>query len=260
MKEYRIYRFLRGEFEPKELKIYLVVTFCISTLCMVIAYILYPKESNYTIFTHTLSYLGDYIRNPRGWYYFSIAMIIMGFSFSNFLMYIYNREVLILPWLAKSGIIFAQIGCLGTILVGFFPDVYGDNFLEDVSMGKAHNIVALFAMFGLIIGLTHFGVLFIIDHFPKCRVNKDELYPKPITFPMFLLLVYGGFGMLISQEIVEKKGYPWPGPGLLSFTFWEWSLACIFAAIIYYLALRLPNTIPEVEKRETHQLKSREKR
>lgn len=249
MKEYRIYRFVKGEFQPKELKIYWACTFFISILCILIAYLLYPTEDNYTIFTHTLSYLGDYVRNERGWYFFSIAMIVMGFSFSNLLMYIYNREVLILPWFAKSGIIFSQIGCLGSILVGFLPDVYGDNFMEDVSMGKAHNIVALIAIFGLLIGLIHFGVLFIIDHFPKCRVNRDELYPKPITFPMFLLLAYGGFGMLISQNIVEKNDYPWPGPGFLSFTFWEWTLTCVFAAIIYYLALRLPNNIPDVVKK-----------
>ena len=250
MQANRFFRFVKGEFQSKELKIYWLITFLFSVLMILIAYLLYPPEDNYTILTHTLSYLGDYIRNPRGWGFFSVAMIIMGFSFSNMVMYIYKREVLILPWLARSGLFFAQIGCLGVILVGFFPDVHGENFLEDVSMGKAHNIIAMFAIFGLLIGLIHFGVLFIIDHFPKCRVNRDELYPKPITFPMFILLAYGGFGMFISQQIVKKEGHPWPGPGYLSFSLWEWTLTCIFAIIIYYLALRLPNKIPEVIKKE----------
>jgi hypothetical protein len=249
MISHTFHRIMKGKFKPNELKLFCLITFILASTLLLISYLTYPNEEQYTILTHTLSYLGDYVRNPEGWVFFSIALVIMALSFSLLSSYIFHREILIYPLLAKIGYILLQIGCIGIILVALLPDVYGDNFLEDMSMGKAHNIVAVIAILGLLLGLIAYGVLFIIDYNDSFRINQNELYPDTITRYVFMLLAIGGFGMLISQIIVSKNEYPWPGPGILSFSLWEWIMTCNFFIVIYYLALVLPNEIPKVIKK-----------
>ena len=236
---------LTGHFSQKELRIFISSSLLFGGLFLLLARIFYPPALNYSIFTDTISYLGDYIRNPSGWFFLSIFFVIIGWSFILLTLYIHRRVVKMQPFIARVGTISLLIGGMGVLLTGFFPDVFGDNFIEDVSMGKAHNIVAMFAMFGLLVGLTLYGTLFLINHYPSIRGYSKKYYPTVRTMPVFLLIVFAGFSMLATLLIMNREGYEWPGPGLLSFTFWEWILTCVFCLNIYRLAWKLPNDLEE---------------
>ncbi len=244
-----ISRIIKGNFQYRELKLFCFFSLFFTFLCILISYLLYPSNANYSILTHTISYLGDYERNEKGWYFLSIAFIIISVSISRLIIYIFERVSLIYKKFASFGFISLQIGSLGILLIAIFPDANGEDFFEDLSLGQFHNIISLIAIFGMLIGLIDFGLLFIFDHYSKYRKNKNELYPEVITLPYFILLGIGGVGMLFSQIISEILKYPWPGPGIFSFSLWEWILSLIFIIIIYTLALKLPNILPEVIKR-----------
>ena len=238
-------RVITGNFNQKELRIFISSSLILGGLFLLLARILYPPTLNYSIFTDTISYLGDYIRNPSGWFFLSIFFIIFGTSFILLTLYIHRRVVKIQPFIARVASISLLIGGVGVLLTGFFPDVFGDNFIEDVSMGKAHNIVSMFAMFGLLVGLTLYGMLFLINHYPSMRGSRKRYYADVRTMPVFLLIVFAGFSMLATLLIMNREGYEWPGPGLLSFTFWEWILTGVFCLNIYRLAWKLPNDLEE---------------
>lgn len=238
-------RFVTGNFNQKELRTLILGSIIIGGLSLLFARIFYPPELNYSIFTDTISYLGDYIRNPSGWFFLSITFFIVGVSFILLTIYIHRRVVKIHPFIARMASIFLLIGSVGVLLTAFFPDVFGDDFIEDVSMGKAHNIVAMFALFGLLVGLTLYGMLFLINHYPRMRGSRKRYYKDVRTMPVFLLIVFAGFSMLATILIMNREGYEWPGSGLLSFTFWEWILTGVFCLNIYRLAWKLPNDLEE---------------
>jgi len=235
-------RLLTGHFSQKELRIFISSSLIFGGLFLLLARIFYPPSLNYSIFTDTISYLGDYIRNPKGWFFLSIFFVIIGGSFVLLTLYIHRRVVKIQPFIARVGSVSLLIGSVGVFLTAFLPDDHGGNFIEDVSMGKVHNIVAMFAMFGLLVGLTLYGMLFLINHYPRMRGSRKRYYADVRTMPVFLLIVFAGFSMLATLLIMNREGYEWPGPGLLSFTFWEWVLTGVFCLNIYRLAWKLPNS------------------
>ncbi|MHA1746708.1 MAG: hypothetical protein ACTSWW_11965 [Promethearchaeota archaeon] len=235
-------RLITGNFNQKELRTLILGSIILGGLNLLIARILYPPELNYSIFTDTISYLGDYIRNPSGWVFLSITFFIVGGAFILLTLYIHRRVVKIQPFIARVGSVSLLIGSVGVFLTAFLPDDHGGNFIEDVSMGKVHNIVAMFAMFGLLVGLTLYGMLFLINHYPRMRGSRKRYYTDVRTMPVFLLIVFAGFSMLATLLIMNREGYEWPGPGLLSFTFWEWVLTGVFCLNIYRLAWKLPNS------------------
>ncbi|MHA1723365.1 MAG: hypothetical protein ACTSXH_00775 [Promethearchaeota archaeon] len=199
--------------------------------------------------THTISYLGDYEKNPKGWIFLSISFIFASFTFIPLILYIQRRVFIISKTGSWIGTSLLMIGALGGFFTALLPDVYGSNFFKDISLGKIHNIAALFAIFGFILGLFEYGILFFIDYWLVFHKNRKGIYSYLWIFPIFLPFTISGIGTLISQVIRVKQGGEWPGDGFLSFPLWEWLLTLSFLITIYGLALRLPNQI--LEKKET---------
>ncbi|MHA1584658.1 MAG: DUF998 domain-containing protein [Promethearchaeota archaeon] len=243
----KLYKILTGDWSKKLMQYISFGSISITVLCLIIARIFYPISDHYSIFTHTLSYLGDYSRNPRGWFFFSIAMFTMGLSFIGMIFYIHRRIYKIFPIMTWIGTILLEIGAICTILVGFFPDAFGDDFIEDLSMGRVHNIVSSITFFAILSGLIIYGLLFIVDYYPKCQRLDHELFPTVTTLPYFLTMAIAGFGMLISIISRNIFNFEFPGPELLSFTFWEWMLSLSYCIIIYRLTLVLPNDLSKIK-------------
>jgi len=116
-----------------------------------------------------------------------------------------------------------------------------------VSLGKIHNIAALFGIFGFILGLFVYGILFFIDYWSIFHKNREGIYAYLSVFPIFLPFTIIGIGTLITQIIRVRSGGEWPGMGILSFPLWEWMLVISFFITVYGLALRLPQKIPKTE-------------
>ena len=234
-----------GNFQTKQLRKYILITFIIIVSLIGISWILYPKELNYSIMTHTISYLGDFQKNPNGWIFLSLAFIFMSIFFIPLILYIHKRIYLISrmgSWIGTSLLI---VGAVGGFLTALLPDDYGTDFFKDVSLGKIHNIAALFAIFGFILGLFVYGILFFIDYWPIFNKNRERVYAYLSIFPVFLPFTLIGIGTLITQIIRVRLGGEWPGSGILSFPLWEWMLALTFFITIYGLVLKLPQKFPK---------------
>ncbi len=237
-----------GNFQTMQLRKYILITFMITVSLLGVSWILFPKELNYSIMTDTISYLGDYERNPVGWIFFSISFIFASISLIPLIIYLHKRIIMISHMGTWIGTVFLYIGILGIFLTALLPDVYGTDFFKDVSLGKIHNIAALIGMFGLILGLFDYGMLFFIDYWPIFHKNHEGVYAYLSVFLIFLPFTLIGIGTLITQIIRNKLGGEWPGAGILSFPLWEWMLVISFFITIYGLALRLPQKFPNIDK------------
>lgn len=248
MEKKRLYSYILGKFQPNELKMYILITFMISTLLLCISWLFYPKDLNYSIMTHTISYLGVFTNNPNGWLFFSFSFIVGSVSFFPLILYLHRRVLQISDIGAWIGTVLLFIGSIGFILTALIPDEYGYDFLEDVSLGKAHNIVAILGVIGFSAGLFVYGFLFFIDYWPCFHKNRESFYAKLSVFPIFFPFTIIGIGLLITQIIAYRLKVEWPGPGILSFPLWEWMLTFAFFFTIYGLSLRLPSKIPETRE------------
>lgn len=247
MEDRRNFSTFLGNFQTIQLRKYIFITFMITASLLGISWILFPKELNYSIMTDTISYLGDYEKNPVGWIFFSISFIFASISLIPLIIYLHKRIIKISRAGTWIGTISLAIGILGIFLTALLPDVYGTDFFEDVSLGKIHNIAALFGIFGIIFGLFDYGILFFIDYWPIFHKDRKGVYAYLSVFPIFLPFTLIGIGTLVTQIIRTKLGGEWPGAGILSFPLWEWMLVISFFITIYGLALRLPQKIPNIE-------------
>src|SRR4030042_2352874 len=97
-------RFLRGRFTRVELKrVYLPFITIVVYSLLLIAYLLYPPELNYSIFTDTISGLGDFAESPIGWWGFSLAMWALCIGFIPLILYTHRRLKAISVTLARLG-------------------------------------------------------------------------------------------------------------------------------------------------------------
>ncbi|MHA1672616.1 MAG: DUF998 domain-containing protein [Promethearchaeota archaeon] len=235
---------ITGNFTRSQLLRFMLISGILFFLSAFCSWLLYPADLNYSIMTHTISYLGDYAQNPKGWVLFSISFIIIGLSFIPLILYIHRRVVLIERFWGSMGSSFLMGGGFGVVLIAFFPDVHGEDFFLDMTLGKAHVLVSLITMIMFSCGLTVYGILFLFNAYPKINKGRSDLYPNAHTRYVIIAFAVIGLGTLITQRIANIRDYPWPHPGIYSFPLWEWLLSFTFFASVYWLAYTLPNKIP----------------
>ncbi|MHA1777120.1 MAG: DUF998 domain-containing protein [Promethearchaeota archaeon] len=236
-----------GKFTRKRLLQYMIISAGIFFTLFIISLAFYPKSLNYSILTHTISYLGDYTQNPKGWLFFTLSFIELGLSFIPLIIYIHRRVILIERMWGIIGSLLLISGSFGVVLIAFFPDVHGADFFNDMSFGKAHVIVSFITVILFSAGFTVYGILFLVNAYPKLHEGKPDLYPNARTRYVFFAFAVFGLGTLITQIISNIRNYAWPGPGIYSFPLWEWLLSFTFFISIYWLAYTLPNEIPPSE-------------
>jgi len=233
-----------GKYSRKGLHRYQAILMGVVFFFFFISWLLYPAELHYSILTHTISYLGDYLKNPRGWWLFSFGFILLGLGSLPIVWHTHHRVVFIEKRWGWAGTMGFMIGCMGIALVGIFPDVHGDDFLEDMSMGKAHNLVAIATFIAFAVGITIYAFLFLVTHYPKLHKGKPNIYPNVKTMPFFVLFAIIGLSTLFTQIYARTNGIEWPGPGLLSFPLWEWALSLMILFLINWLPITLPFGVP----------------
>jgi Protein of unknown function (DUF998) len=191
--------------------------------CMLISYLLYPGEDNFSIMTHSISFLGDWIDNPMpGWLFFTIAMIVGGIVFMPVGMYMYRRFKVCNNILGRFTNFLYILGCFGIILVGIFADV-GSVDLYGLRVSDYHNVAAVLGFGGLGLAIIEYSYLNIRDK-SKLLKGKNLMKSRNLFVPHIPLII-GLIGMIVSQGLRLLWGYDdFPGPGFLSFTFWEWML------------------------------------
>ena len=141
--------YLTGRFSKKELThYYMPLMLSIIISCIVIAYLLFPPELNYSIFERTISSLGSRDDNPNGWYFLSIGMMSWGVLMIPLFLYYHRRISQICKHTARTGTTFGLLGCVFVFLIGIFTD---DNsiLIAGIEMSTIHIIIAIIGIGGI---------------------------------------------------------------------------------------------------------------
>ncbi len=239
-------KYFSGHFTRADLKKrFLPAIVLIIFTFLVIAYLFYPPDLNYSFFSDTISGLGDFVENPNGWWGFSIAIWTLSLSFFSLFLYMHRRLGVIYRKTARFGTFFALAGCLGLFIIGFIVDA-GAPLIGSLSFSRVHMIFVYGGFGGLAIGVLMYGFIFIKDSCP--RFGGQQLIPRWRGLPPYVIifgLAAGGMGV---SQLLKEIYYPdssWNGPGLLSVSFWEWMLLFGIILWVFWIGLILPEEIPE---------------
>lgn len=183
------------------------------------------------------------MENPHGWFFFSLAMFIFSLNVHSLTLYLHQRIKYVSKFISILTLVFMETAAICLLFVAFFPDTYEQNFFDYLALGAIHNIFATAAFLSLYAGLLGYAAIFTVDHYPNLRKTNESLFKEFKTRPFFIIMGIIGICTLISSYFVKSGIFEWPGPGLLSFTFWEWMLSLIIMIVFYRLALGIPQEI-----------------
>lgn len=158
----RVMRCLAGDFRPTELRPYVTLLAVVFWGLIFISWRIFPKDHHYSIMTHTFSFLGSFEpkHNPDTWWVFSIAMAFWGTCFVPLTFYFRRRFALISPKGAWAGNALFLMGCLGIVLIAFFPDAHG-KVIGNLEYTHIHMKAALLVALGFGVGIPlHIALLF----------------------------------------------------------------------------------------------------
>lgn len=178
----RIMPYLRGAFDNRSLKRYLIFMSTVFWGFIFLAWLGYPSENKYSIMTHTFSFLGSYEvkHSPVWWWLFTVALIFWGLSTFPLVLYIYRHFRRLSLAGARAGAFFLCLGACFIILVGIFPDVKTP-FTENIKVTDIHEKVAIIAALGFLLGNFTHGILLLMDRFSK----GPRLFNHRYFFPLY---------------------------------------------------------------------------
>jgi len=235
-------QYLKGHFTKAELIKFLTLFSALGFLFLFLAWLTYPPENNYSIMKDTISFLGssDPDNNPHGWWLFSISLIIFAIMLVPIAFYRYRRMKKVFLPFALFSLLFYIIAAVGLFLVAIFPDNGGMSYFSDLSAGRLHNLVSIFAFGG-------FGLAFLIDLFTYIidAIKKPMLFNIKI-WGMVYIIFFILLGIAVYTQIrwnMICEANCWPGEGIYSFPLWEWIIFFTIFFVLYMTTLSLPNQI-----------------
>ncbi len=236
-------KYLTGHLTRAELKRRFLPTIALIIFgFLLLAYILYPPELQYSFFSDTISGLGDFNESPLGWWGFSIAIWTLSISFFSLFLYMHRRLGVICRKTARFGTFFALVGCACLFLIGIFVDA-SVPLIGSLEFTRVHIFFVIGGFGGLAIGVVTYGFIFLKDTFP--RLGGHQLIPRYRPLPAYLIIL--GFAMSLGvTQYLSGIYYPgdWNAPGLLSLSFWEWMLLFGIIVWVFYITMILPEEIP----------------
>ena len=251
-------RYIKGNFGSIEIRRYLAFQAMVFWGLIFVCWLIYPAENRFSIMTHTFSFLGrfDSIHNPKGWWLFSMAMVFWGASSVPLVFYRYRRFAAISPRGATVGAFMFLLVCMGTVLVGLFPDSH-EKVWGNLELTQVHTQAAFLIAAGSGLGIILHGALLIAD-----ALSRRQFGDAHIRFvgPYALWSIVTGTGLyfLITWEYVYAgmkaaavaAGRPvessWSAAlnTRYSFPLWEnLAIYALFAFLVWFTAL-VPNKVP----------------
>ncbi|TFG20988.1 MAG: DUF998 domain-containing protein [Promethearchaeota archaeon] len=218
-----------GNFTYTQLLIYVIVQICVFLILLGLARITYPKKNKYSIMTHTMSFLGskEEFRNPKGWFFFSIAIIWITLADVPLNIYIFRHLLTFSPFFAWIMIISGGISTITGILVSVFTDkdtdrdLSGGDFIQDLKSGRLHNITAVITFATFIFANLTVGMAYMFH--PKQLPVYDWL--PPLLIFCVVLIGFFLFNALWQKKCKKNDTLEtFPGEGIYSFPLWEWLL------------------------------------
>lgn len=233
-----MFEILLGAFVDPVLNYYIVIQLSVFIALMIIAWLCYPRKNKYSIMRCTMSFLGspDAIRNPHGWYFFSIAIIWKMLSDIPVVLYMFRYLSKFSVFAAYVTILLYGVTILSGIIVGFFPDSEKQhqtdgNFFKDLRLGMTHNIAAVLSFGASMLANLTVG-LFYLCH-PYTRPFAQWLPPLFLYVAAVTNLLWSQIKWQMKLKI-NKKLKPWPGNGWYSLPLNEWVLFFALEIFIYW--------------------------
>jgi len=235
-----------GNFTGSQLLIYVIVQICIFLSFLGLARVTYPKKNNYSVMTHTMSFLGskEEFRNPKGWYFFSIAIMWITLADIPLNLYIFRYLLTFSPIAAWLMIISGGISTINGVLVSIYTDVdtdrelSGGDFIKDLKSGRIHNVTAVITFSTFIIANLVTGFAYVFH--PLQRPIYTWLPP----FLIFTIILTGFFlfnALWQKKCKKDEKLESFPGIGIFSFPLWEWLLfASLYLFLFWIVFLAVP--------------------
>lgn len=240
---------LMGRFTHDILIRYLVAVSVIFWGTILLVWRMYPSENNFSIMTHTFSFLGSFDdkHNPRWWWLFSMAMVFWGASTVPLTFYIYRRFKTLSVWGARLGAALFLVGCVNIALVGIFPDARGMVF-GVARLGEVHKWVAIIAAASFFLGIGWHGLMLLGDlgcskvRGTNCRIAHKRLLPP---YVIWLIVLCTASYFLIKWEILYAEmratanatgapiGSSWSEALNTRYSFPLWENICIYTLMIF---------------------------
>ncbi len=228
-----------GTFASHTLLYYILIQIGVFIALMITAWICYRYFSNnhYSIMNCTMSFLGspDNHHNPKGWYYFSIAVVWKMLTDIPLMIFMFRYLSSFSLFGAVVTSFLYGICIISGIVIGFFPDTEKNetsgNFFKDLRLGMVHNIAAVLSFGSCMLANIVVGIFYIFH--PMTRTFAQWFPP----FIIFLIAVVGAFWAQIKWQKKlksNKKLKPWPGEGIFSLPMWEWTLFITAQMFIYW--------------------------
>ena len=239
-----IKKYLMGYFSKEELlKKYLPFMMIFFWSCLLFAWLLFPPELNYSIFERSISNLGAYQETP-GAIFFSIGIMTFFFLLFPLFLYFHKRITKICKFTAGWGTFLGLTGCVFMFLVGIVSDDHADIFGMD--QARLHVYLAALGILGVGFAMFTYYLPIFKDRFFK-RGHKQ--FPFGIVTIAYGLILFAFTGMAIAELIKTQGDYGFPGPGFLSFTFWEWMLLFTYSVFIILACYFVPDEVQELKQK-----------
>ncbi|MHA1732710.1 MAG: hypothetical protein ACTSU5_12265 [Promethearchaeota archaeon] len=224
-------KYLNGDYTKDEmLKRYIPMVLGVFLALIAVALALYPpagEKGPYSIFTHSISSLGDWSYTKVGWVFFSIALVWIGLTVWPVVPYTYQRLVGICKHTSRFAAFFGVLSPVGLVLTAIFaensepiPGAGGTEF------GDIHGPVAVLGFGGLAFALLFFTCPILKDHFRgEKSIPLGRLLPQLVWFIFVVFGTLGTQGALSVVDIDHCSGFSSCDPiPYLAWGFWEWML------------------------------------
>ncbi|MBN2157538.1 MAG: hypothetical protein JW776_15940 [Candidatus Lokiarchaeota archaeon] len=242
-KDYTFRDYIFGNYSKKFLTSTFIPTFLFIFLGgLFAAYMLFPEQ--YSVLTHSISKLGNYLINRTGWWGFSLSLLVGCFSLLSFSYYIYQRIAHISPpKLAKLFLRLYQVTCVGMFLIAFIADAEVNFFNSTFQLKIIHWPIAAILFSCFIFGSTTLLVILFRDNNLRKGGTKfvdiKKIIPSLIIFGIAVVgsavtQPWAFIGSLLGSKIVEILAF--------STSMWEWILFVGFISFFSGIAIAIPDT------------------
>jgi len=253
---------IQGHFTPRALRVYLAVLACIFWPTIVLCWSRYPVEHEFSILTHTFSFLGSFNanRNPGGWWLFCIAVTTWGLASFPLAFYFHHHARATGPKRSSAPQALMLLGCYGILCVGLFPDARA-GIIGGLRWTDLHYLGAVFIVLGFVIGIPWLGFqLRRAARDPRLDDATRRAYRRAWWPHVFFMVVSSiALFFLIRWELIypalkaaaeaegREFGSRWREAMNSIYSFPLWDNLFVYTLWIYFVwtALALPSRIPE---------------
>ncbi|MHA1273489.1 MAG: hypothetical protein ACTSQS_08645, partial [Promethearchaeota archaeon] len=116
-----------------------------------------------------------------------------------------------------------------------------------MDQARVHVYIAAIGILGIGLGMLTYVLPILKDTFFK---RGHRQFPLLKLILAYSILMFAILGMGIAELIKAQHNYDFPGPGFLSFTFWEWMLLITFNIYLILFSLFIPDHVKGISRKE----------